>query len=249
MKIKKKYMLTRLIVCLVIVFMTSNVFAVKPIKVLVFSKTAGFHHKSIPVGIVALQKMGQENKFEVDTTTNASLFTYQNLKQYEVIIFLSTTGNILDNNQQNEFQRYINHGGGFVGIHGASDCEYDWPWYGNLVGAYFSAHPKQQMAVLKVVDANNISTKHLPAEWKRFDEWYNFKWMATDLNILINIDETSYDAGPKKMGENHPMSWYHEYDGGRSFYTELGHTDESYQDPLFLKHVLGGIKYAMGVKK
>lgn len=237
------------LVVLMMLFFCTNVSAMKPNKVLVFSKTKGFHHKSIPTGIKAIQKLGDENGFLVDTTTNSENFTESNLKQYKAVIFLSPTGDVLNDEQQKAFEKYIEAGGGFMGIHSATDCEYDWPWYGNLVGAYFSAHPKQQMAVLKVVDASNISTKHLPTEWKRFDEWYNFKWMAPDLNILIKIDETSYDAGPKKMGENHPMAWYHKYDGGRSFYTALGHTDESYQDPLFLKHVLGGIKYAMGLKK
>ena len=231
-----------------LLFVLGSGFTMKSAKVLVFSKTMGFHHKSIASGIIALQKMGVENSFNVDTTTNSSLFTYENLKQYKAVIFLNTTGDVLDDTQQNEFQKYINRGGGFVGIHAATDCEYDWPWYGNLVGAYFSAHPKQQTAVLKVVDADHISTKHLPAEWKRFDEWYNFKWVAPDLEILINIDETTYDAGPKKMGANHPMAWYHKYDGGRAFYTSLGHTNESYSEPLFLKHLLGGIKYAMGRK-
>jgi uncharacterized protein len=131
-------------------------------------------------------------------------------------------------------------------VHSATDTEYDWPWYGNLVGAYFKSHPAQQEATLHVIDRNFIATKHLPAEWKRFDEWYNFKWMAPNLHVLITIDEKSYTGGT--MNGYHPMSWYHEYDGGRAFYTELGHTDESYADPLYLKHLLGGIKYAMGVK-
>ena len=248
MKHKSKSFFVPFLVLALIIFILDSGFAMKPTEVLIFSKTAGFHHKSIPSGILAIQKMGLENRFGVDTTTNSNLFTFRNLKQYKAIIFLNTTGDVLDDTQQNEFQKYINRGGGFVGIHAATDCEYDWPWYGNLVGAYFSAHPKQQTAVLKVVDADHISTKHLPAEWKRFDEWYNFKWVAPDLEILINIDETTYDAGPKKMGANHPMAWYHKYDGGRAFYTELGHTDESYSEPLFLKHLLGGIKYVIGRK-
>jgi len=134
-----------------------------------------------------------------------------------------------------------------VGIHAATDCEYDWQWYGNLVGAYFDSHPAQQDAMIDVVDPTSIATKHLPAKWKRFDEWYNFKWIEPNLHILLTIDETSYTGG--KNPAYHPMAWYHDYDGGRAFYTELGHTNESYADPLYLQHLLGGINYAMGVSK
>jgi type 1 glutamine amidotransferase len=214
--------------------------------VLIFSKTAGFHHNSIAVAIPAIIKLGQENGFSVDTTTNAALFTESNLKKYDAVIFLSTTGDVLNNEQQDAFKKYIESGKGFVGVHAATDTEYDWPWYGDLVGAYFSKHPKQQQATLHVVDRKFIATKDLPETWSRFDEWYNFKYIAKGLHVLITIDEKSYEGG--ENGDNHPMSWYHDYDGGRAFYTELGHTDESYADPLYLKHLLGGIKYAAKIK-
>ena len=217
-------------------------------KVLVFCKTAGYHHSSIAVGIVAIQKLGVENKFEVDTTIDANKINPENLKQYKAIIFLSTTGDILNDVQQEAFKKYIEAGGGFMGIHAATDCEYNWPWYGNLVGAYFGGHPAQQVATLNIVDQNNLSTKHLPNPWIRKDEWYSFKWMATGLHELITIDEKSYNPGKIKPMGHHPMAWYHEYDGGRAFYTELGHTDESFADPLYLEHILGGIEYAMGMK-
>jgi type 1 glutamine amidotransferase len=215
-------------------------------KVLVFSKTAGFHHESIAVGIPAIIKLGHENNFDVDTTTNSAKFTVANLKQYAAVIFLSTTGDVLNNEQQTAFEQYIKVGHGFVGVHAATDTEYDWAWYGNLVGAYFKSHPAQQEAKLDVIDRGFPATNHLPATWSRFDEWYNYKWIASDLNVLIKIDEKSYKGG--ENGANHPMSWYHAYDGGRSFYTELGHTDASYADPLYLKHLLGGIQYAIGKK-
>lgn len=217
-------------------------------KVLVFCKTAGFHHNSIKQGIAAIQKLGKENKFDVDSTINSAKFTEENLKQYNAVIFLNTTGDVLNNDQQNAFEKYIRTGGGFVGVHSATDCEYDWPWYGDLVGAYFLSHPSQQVAVLDVIDRKHISTKHLPEKYKRKDEWYNFKWVAKGLNILMTIDENSYNPGSGKMG-NHPMAWYRPYDGGRSFYTALGHTEESFSEPQFLNHLLGGIKYAMGLKK
>ena len=216
-------------------------------KVLVFSKTAAFHHSSIALSVPAIQKLGVENKFDVDTTTDAQKFTATNLKQYAAVIFLNTSGNVLNDDQQQAFESYIRSGGGFVGVHAAADTEYDWPWYGNLVGAYFKNHPfQQQVATLNIVDQKHISTQHLPAKWERKDEWYNFKSITEGLHVLITIDESTYNGG--ENGENHPMSWYHDYDGGRAFYTALGHTDESYAEPLYLQHLLGGIKYAIDKK-
>ena len=212
-------------------------------RVLVFSKTRGFHHASIPAGVAAIQLLGLENNFAVDTTTDSSYFTKKILRKYDAVIFMSTTGNVLNDEEQAAFEKYIQKGGGFVGVHAATDTEYDWPWYNKLVGAYFKNHPKQQEAELHVTDPTNIATSHLPATWKRFDEWYNFKSIQTDLHVLLTIDEKSYTGG--NNGDYHPMAWYHDFDGGRAFYTELGHTDDSFKDPLYLKHLLGGIQYAM----
>jgi type 1 glutamine amidotransferase len=213
-------------------------------RVLIFSKTAGFHHKSIAPGIIAIQLLGQQNGFGTDTTTDGTKFTYANLKKYAAVIFLNTTNDVLNDEQQLEFQRYIRSGKGYVGVHAATDTEFDWPWYGQLSGAYFSDHPKVQQAVLKVVQPVDQFTKHLPAQWTKTDEWYNFKWISDKLHVVITVDETSYTGG--KNGNSHPISWYQEFDGGRAFTTALGHTDESYTDPLFLQHLLAGIKYAIG---
>ncbi len=213
-------------------------------RVLVFTKTAGFHHASIPAGVNAIIKLGTENNFGVDTTSDASKINESNLGRYASVIFLSTTGALLNNYQQADLERYMQAGGNFVGIHAAADAEYDWYWYGRLVGAYFDSHPQIQRAVLHVIDKNHPSTRALPDEWKRTDEWYNFKKINPDIKVLINIDENSYKGGTN--GANHPMAWYHNFEGGRVFYTELGHTDESYADPLYLKHLLGGIQYAIG---
>lgn len=224
----------------------SNSFAKKK-KILVFSKTAGFHHSSIPAGIMAIQRLAMENKFIADTTTDATKINPSNLKQYAAVIFLNTTGDIFNEQQEKAFEQYIRSGGGFVGVHAATDTEFDWPWYGKLAGAYFVKHPAQQVAELNVLNRKTISTAHLPEVWKRKDEWYNFKDISTDLKVLININENSYSGGSN--GANHPMAWYHDFDGGRAFYTGLGHTEESYTDPLFLQHLLGGIQYAMGLKR
>ncbi len=224
-------------------------------RVLVFSKTTGFRHASIPNGIAAIQKLGKENGFTVDTTENAAIFNEDSLKNYSTVIFLSTTGNVLDYQQRTAFERYIQAGGGFVGVHSATDTEYDWGWYGRLVGNYFFDHPgihdtfpNVQPGVLHVLDKTFGATKHLPETWGRTDEFYSFrKQLDSTVHVLINIDENSYKGG-HKMG-NHPMAWYHDYDGGRAFYTELGHTPESYTEENYTKHLLGGIQYAIGENK
>jgi cytochrome c len=242
-----KSILTKLFLCGVVafgLFACSKSSSRPDTKILVFTKTAGFRHESIPDAIRAVQKLGAENGFTVDTTENAAVFTEDSLRQYSAVVFLSTTGDILNHRQQTEFERYIQAGGGFVGIHAAADTEYDWPWYNKLVGGYFESHPEQQEAVVRVINKDHISTQHLPDEWKRFDEWYNYKSLNPDVTVLAKLDETTYKGG--KNGENHPTSWYHEFDGGRAFYAGGGHTSESYREPEFLQHILGGIKYAIG---
>jgi type 1 glutamine amidotransferase len=215
-------------------------------KVLIFCKTNGYHHASIAAGTAAIQKLGEQNGFDVDVTVDSTQFRYKILKKYAALIFLSPTGKVFGSEEEKGLQEYIKHGGGFVGIHAATDCEYNWQWYGDLVGGYFKSHPKQQQANIIVVDKDNAITKGLPETWSRWDEWYNFKYLNPDLHILLKIDEKSYTGG--ENGDNHPMAWYHEYEGGRAFYTELGHTDESFADPLYLGHLLAGIQYAMGKK-
>ena len=217
-----------------------------PPRVLVFSATKGFRHSSITPGKLALLKLGRENGMVIDTTENSADINEENLRQYAALVFLSTTGDVLNERQQADMERYIQAGGGFVGIHAATDCEYGWPWYGKLVGAYFKSHPATQPAKINVIDKTHPSTRHLPDVWERTDEWYNFRVVPSDqdVHVLAKIDESSYKGG--ENGASHPMVWYHDYDGGRAFYTEFGHTDESYADPNYLQHVLGGIQYAVG---
>jgi uncharacterized protein len=225
--------------------MTSYAPPKKQKKILVFSKTASYRHaSSIVAGKKEIIALGAKNKFGVDTTENAADFNAENLKKYAAVVFLCTTGNVLDDNQQKAFEGFIRNGGGYVGLHSAADTEYDWPWFGELNGAYFKNHPRPQEAVFNIVDQNTIATAHLPNPWKRSDELYNFKWIGTDLHVIIKIDESSYTGGGN--GEDHPMAWYHEFDGGRGFYTALGHDNKSWEDPLYAQHVLGGIQYAMG---
>ncbi|PRY84985.1 ThuA domain-containing protein [Mongoliibacter ruber] len=223
-------------------------------KVLIFSKTAGFYHESIPDGIAAIMKLGAENGFQVDTTTNSALINEENLEQYSAVIWLSTTGDVLNHYQEADFERYIQAGGGYMGIHAATDTEYHWGWYNRLAGAYFwnhpgmgDPHPNVQDGSINVTDRTHSTTRFLPEIWNRRDEWYSFKQMNPDVNVLMDIDEDSYQGG-YAMG-HHPVAWYHEFDGGRAFYTAGGHTTESFQEELFLQHILEGIKYAIGDNK
>ena len=220
------------------------------VSVLVFSKTEQFRHSCIEAGQEAIMKLGQKNGFRVDTTEDASVFNEKSLQDYNVVIFLNTTGDVLNDAQQLEFNRFIQAGGGFVGIHAAADTEYDWPWYGKLVGAYFDGHPNDpnvRDAAIDMVDINHKSTKMLPERWECTDEWYNYKDINPAINVLLNLDEKSYEGGTN--GKEHPIAWYHDYDGGRAFYTGRGHTDETFQEELYLEHLLGGIQYAAGEGK
>ena len=212
--------------------------------VLIFSKTAGYRHKSIKTGVEAIRLLGQKHGFIVDHTENAEDFTTKVLKNYRAVIFLNTAGDVLNNAQQDHFERYMQAGGGWVGIHAAADTEYEWPWYGKMVGAYFDSHPEIQEAELIVTNKTHPVTKNIPERWRRRDEWYNYKNLNPDMNILLKIDESTYEGGTN--GKNHPIAWCHSYDGGRAFYTGSGHTKESYLEDLFLQHLLAGIKWVMG---
>jgi cytochrome c len=216
-------------------------------RVLVFSRTTGYRHSSIESGIAAVQKLGRENGFAVEATEDATAFTERNLKRFRAVVFLNTTGDILNATHQDAFERYIQAGGGWVGIHSATDTEYDWPWYGRLAGAYFESHPNNpnvRKGTYRVLDKSHPSTEGLPDRWEREDEFYNFKSIDREIRVLVAIDETSYQGGTN--GARHPMSWYHAYDGGRAFYTNMGHTEATFSEPLFLRHLLGGLRYAMG---
>ncbi|MGW7645652.1 ThuA domain-containing protein [Streptomyces bobili] len=214
-------------------------------RVLVFSKTAGFRHDSIPDGVAALKELGATDGFTVHATEDAGAFTPANLRRYDAVVFLSTTGDVLDDTQQRAFEDYIHRGGGYVGIHAAADTEYDWPFYGGLAGAYFQSHPAIQPATVDVEDHAHPATSGLPRSWIRTDEWYNYRSNPRDrAHVLASLDESSYTGGT--MRGDHPIAWCQDYQGGRAFYTGGGHTKESYADPVFRRHLVGGILYAVG---
>ncbi|MBY8875892.1 ThuA domain-containing protein [Micromonospora sp. PLK6-60] len=211
-------------------------------QVLVFSKTAGYRHDSIPAGIQAIRELGAAHGFAVTSTEDAAAFT-GDLGRYAAVVFLNTSGNVLDPAQRAAFEAYVSGGGGFVGVHAAADTEYDWPFYGELVGARFARHPEVQRATIRVEDRDHPATAHLGPTWVRTDEWYDYRTNArATAHVLASLDESSYSGAG--MGGDHPHAWYREYAGGRSFYTGGGHTRESYAEPDFRAHLLGGIRYA-----
>jgi len=215
--------------------------------ILVFSKTEGFRHESIAAGIDMFNKLGAENDVNIVATEDATYFKEENLKNFKVVVFLNTTGDCLNDEQQYEFKRFIQAGGGFLGVHSAADTEYDWPWYNGLVGAYFNGHPNNPNvldASIDLIDKTHISCQHLPERWDRTDEWYNYKQIHEGIIPVLNLDESSYEGGTN--GDNHPIAWYHEYDGGRAYYTGGGHTNESYAEEHFVKHIWGAVEYCMG---
>jgi cytochrome c len=215
-------------------------------RVLVFTKTSGFRHDSIPNGIALVQALGAAHGFRVDASEDASRFTHKGLVPYRAVIFLNTTGEVLNNRQQAAFEAYIRRGGGWVGVHSAADTEYAWPFYGTLLGggAWFKSHPPIQAARLLVENATHPSTRHYPASFPFTDEWYNFRSNPRGrVQVLLAIDETSYDPGSDGMGD-HPIAWFHFVGRGRAWYTNLGHRSETYSDPSYAQHLLGGILWA-----
>lgn len=218
-----------------------------PIKVLAFSKTAGFRHASIETAAALMQSLADQKGLAVDPTEDAAAFTDANLAGYKVVMFLLTTGDVLDPAQQAAFERYIRNGGAYVGVHSATDTEYQWPFYGELVGAYFKGHPPIQEAVVRVLDRRHPSTVDLPESWMRTDEWYNFRASPRGkVHVLAAVDETTYAGG--EHGGDHPIAWCHLYRGGRAFYTAGGHTTESYLESRFVDHLIGGVLWAGGLK-
>ena len=218
-------------------------------RVLVYSKTTGFRHDSIPAGIATIRRLGREHRFAVDQTEDERAFTNRNLARYAALVFLSTTGNpIARQDHRRAFQRYIRRGGGFLGIHAASDSFERWPWYVGLVGASFRRHaPGTAAAHVVVEDAGTPATRGLPRVWRRVDEWYAFRSNPRGrVHVLATLDERTYDPRGAAMGADHPIAWCHRYAGGRAVYTAMGHTSGSYREPLFVAHLLGAIEMASG---
>lgn len=219
---------------------------------LLFTKTEGWHHKSIKEGVEAIYELGERHLFSVNWQEMTGVFTDEGLENYDVLIFLNTTGDVLNAEQQAAVERFIQSGKGFVGIHSASDTEYEWEWYTKLVGRMFKTHPKIETAKISLLENDFPGLERHPETRWWTDEWYEFQEEKVDnLNYLITVDESTYDVTDDwgkgvshGMGDFHPVAWYHEFDGGRSFYTAMGHMPENFRDELFLEHIWGGILWA-----
>ncbi|HEU4895023.1 MAG TPA: ThuA domain-containing protein [Acidimicrobiia bacterium] len=210
--------------------------------VLVFHRTEGFRHASIEAGIAAVERLGASGGYEVTATEDPGIFTNTGLESFAVIVFLNTTGDVLDMGQQSAMEAFIRSGRGFVGVHSAADTEYDWPWYGGLVGAYFERHPAPQSAIVDVVASHPV-VEEVDRQFERFDEWYDFRARpGQGVTILATVDESTYEGGT--MGMEHPIVWAQEYDGGRSAYIGFGHTSESFEEPLVLTLLGNAIEWA-----
>ena len=218
-------------------------------RVLVFSKTTGYRHASITNGIAALRELSAQNGFAVDATEDSGAFSAASLARYTAVVFLSTTGNVLDSDQKSALKTYIIAGGGFVAIHGALfgplACEDQWAWYGEMFCCAFTNHSQVVPAMVMLSDAAHASNAGLPAQWQRTDEWYNFTGTPRGCaRVLATVDETTYTGG--RMGKEHPVVWCRQVGRGRMWYTAMGHTESSFAEPLFRKHLLGGILVAAG---
>jgi len=233
----------------------SNLILANTPRLLVISKvaTGQYVHDAIPISAQTMMELGKESGFLVDTTSDSTTFNSQNLDKYQAVCFNHVIGSILDSNGEKAFKDFIHKGRGFVGIHASSYAELKWLWYKNLVGAYFVSHSEWLDAKMHVVDSTNLATKSLPRVWPIYEEWYNFDRNPKDsiqkpedsVHVLINLDEKSYKGGT--MGADHPYSWYHIFEGGRSWYTALGHMKAMYGDTNFRNHLRGGLLYALGM--
>ncbi len=215
-------------------------------RILVYSRTTGYRHDSIPAGVRALGELGADQGWEVAATEDPATLTRWLGQGAHAVVFLSTSGTVLDDAGRAALRRHTADGGGFAGVHAATTTEADWPWFGELVGARFDGHPEIQPGTVTVTDPGHPATAHLPRHWERTDEWYNFRDGPGDrVRVLATVDESTYRGGT--MGAHHPLVWCHEHEGSRSFYTALGHSTESYDEPEFRSHLTGGVGWAAGL--
>jgi len=212
-------------------------------RILIFSKTAKFRHDAIPTAVQTLKAMAEEQGLQAETSEDATQFNDGNLARYRAVVFTSTTGDVLDDNEQAAFERYIRNGGGYMGVHAAADTEYDWAWYGRLVGAWFRNHPPGLQTTRIQPERNNLASG---TAWSVRDELYNYRDNPRPrVQVLATLDESLYQGGT--MGADHPISWCHAFDGGRSWYTGLGHDAALYRTPQFLAQLRQGLRYATGL--
>lgn len=223
--------------------------AAQPLDVLLFTRTEGFRHGSIADGVAMFGQLATENGWTVDHTEETAAFEPATLALYDVVVWLSTTGDVLDPPEEAAFEGYVEAGGGWVGIHAAADCEYGWPWYGQLLGggAWFHSHPAIQTATLRLEDPGHPAAGTFENETPFEEEWYNFQVNPRPaVDVVMTVDEASYDPGPGGMGADHPIAWAHHLDAGRAFYTALGHMPATFADARFREQVRRAVLWAAG---
>ena len=234
----------------------------KKVSVLVYTKNGkGYVHDNIPSAVSCIQQLGKQHGFKVDTSADASVMTENNLKQYTLLIFPSTNNDVFDTDAQRlAFRRYIEAGGGFVGIHSVTGTERNWKWFKMMLGGTFSWHAKFQKFSVRVIDPLHSSVQGLPKVWEKEDECYFAKElypgpktiMAHDITTLNTSDTAQKNLILKNAGtfsELYPAVWFYDFDGGHTWCTVLGHDKKDYTDPVYVQHIFLGISYIAGSVK
>ncbi|SEC36387.1 hypothetical protein SAMN05192540_2987 [Maribacter dokdonensis] len=237
--------------CFIILTSHQMSYAQDQFKVLLFTVQDTWHYECIPKAVDAFHKMSVEHQFKFDWTQSAEDLA-KKLPSYDVVVFLNANTDNLSNEQLNVLKAHVHNGKGFVGVHSTSDSDIRNPWFDNLVGGVFKDHPKFQSAVLTNHNSNFPSNMHVPEKWLWSEEWYNFKLLKSDkITVLLSVDENTYDYQKgydeiplEGMGDHHPIAWYQVFEGGRSFYTTLGHKPEAFQKQNYIDHLYGGIYWA-----
>ncbi len=241
---------------LMMLFMLTSIYAQSQKHVLIYTKNEQgeglYIHDNIAASVKSLQNICKENNISSDVSDDPALFTPDNLKQYDAIIFSNSNNKAFESQAQRDaFQQYIQNGGGYMGIHSACASERDWPWFWAMTGGKFVRHPALQKFDLKVIDPEHASTKHLDPVWHWEDECYFMNHLNPDINVVLAVDLTTLDDDKVDefpgdiFGSLFPLAWYHTFDGGRQFYTALGHKIEYYSDENFIKHLQGGLMWVL----
>ncbi len=229
-------------------------------KVLVYTRNytpdgKGYVHANISASVEAIKKMGVEKGFGVDVSDDPGSFTDANLKQYAALVFSNSNNEAFATEPQRDaFRRYIQSGGGFVGIHSASGSQRDWPYYWSVLGGKFVVHPKIQKFTVRVVDSAQVATKDIPAEFEWTDEFYFIEYLNPGIHPVLVSDRTKLEfldamkVDPERFPSQTPLAWWQKFDGGRQFYTALGHNKEDYANPLLYRLIQNGIVWAMTSK-
>ncbi|WP_458388926.1 ThuA domain-containing protein [Sphingomonas sp. F9_3S_D5_B_2] len=221
-----------------------------PQAILIYSGTTGYRHESIPAGIKAVTAIASRRGLKVEASEDPNVFSAGNLQRFRAIVLLSCTtdpknpaSEWLVGARRDALQGFVRHGGGILAIHAAADSHYNWPWYGKMIGGHFARHPTgTPQGIVHVTPGLGSIVAGLGATKSRTDEWYYFDDYDPTSRLLMTLDPASISE--KDVNPN-PASWTREVEGGRVFYTAMGHTRESYSDPWFLRHLANGLDWVL----